>query len=125
MASPALAEVLRNCRWACDLSDAELARVEAGIFERSVPAGHYACRKGEPVEHWLGVIDGLLKVSSDLDSGKTMALVLVFMWVRWTFPRLRVDQMMRFEWKFLMPLAFVTLAIASCLVTAGWYFFPG
>jgi NADH-quinone oxidoreductase subunit H len=57
--------------------------------------------------------------------GKTMALVLVFMWVRWTFPRLRVDQMMRFEWKFLMPLAFITLAVASCLVTAGWYFFPG
>lgn len=71
---PSLAEVLRNCRWACDLSDAELARVEAGIFERAIPAGHYACRKGEPVEHWLGVIDGLLKVSSDLDSGKTATL---------------------------------------------------
>jgi CRP-like cAMP-binding protein len=71
---PSLAEVLRNCRWACDLSDAELARVEAGIFERSVPAGHYACRKGEPVEHWLGVIEGLIKVSSDLDSGKTATL---------------------------------------------------
>ena len=56
---------------------------------------------------------------------KTMALVLVFMWVRWTFPRLRVDQMMRFEWKFLMPLAFITLAVASVLVTGGWYFFPG
>lgn len=56
---------------------------------------------------------------------KTMALVLLFMWVRWTFPRLRVDQMMRLEWKFLMPLAFVTLAVASVLVTAGWFFFPG
>lgn len=71
---PRLAEVLRNCRWACDLSDAELARVEAGIFERPVPAGHYACHKGEPVEHWLGVIEGLIKVSSDLDSGKTATL---------------------------------------------------
>jgi NADH-quinone oxidoreductase subunit H len=56
---------------------------------------------------------------------KTMALVLVFMWVRWTFPRLRVDQLMRFEWKFLLPLALCTLAVASVLVTAGWYFFPG
>jgi len=66
--------VLRNCRWTCDLSDAELARVEQGVFERAVPAGQYACRKGEAVEHWIGVIDGLLKVSSDLDSGKTATL---------------------------------------------------
>ena len=72
--SPSLAEALRECRWACDLSDAELARVEAGIFERAIPAGQFACRKGEPVEHWLGVIDGLLKLSSDLDSGKTATL---------------------------------------------------
>ena len=72
--SLSLAEALRACRWACDLSAAELARVEAGIFERAIPAGHFACRKGEPVEHWLGVIDGLLKVSSDLDSGKTATL---------------------------------------------------
>jgi len=56
---------------------------------------------------------------------KTGLLVLVFMWMRWTFPRLRIDQLMAFEWKFLMPLAFVTLAVASVLVTAGWYFFPG
>ncbi|MBU0750533.1 MAG: Crp/Fnr family transcriptional regulator [Gammaproteobacteria bacterium] len=71
---PSLAEVLRDSRWTCDLSDAELARVEAGIFERTIAAGHFACRKGEPVEHWLGVIDGLVKVSSDLDSGKTATL---------------------------------------------------
>ena len=54
-----------------------------------------------------------------------MALIFVFMWVRWTFPRLRVDQLMNFEWKFLLPLAFCTLAVASVLVTVGWYFFPG
>jgi NADH-quinone oxidoreductase subunit H len=57
--------------------------------------------------------------------GKTTGLILLFMWVRWTFPRLRVDQLMNLEWKFLLPLAFGTLAVASILVTAGWYFFPG
>jgi NADH-quinone oxidoreductase subunit H len=57
--------------------------------------------------------------------GKTTLLVLVFMWVRWTFPRLRVDQLMRFEWKFLLPLAIATLAAASVMVALGWYPFHG
>lgn len=71
---PPLGETLRNCRWACDLTDEEFARVEKGIFERRVPAGGFICRKGEPVEHWIGLIDGLAKMSSDLDSGKTATL---------------------------------------------------
>jgi CRP-like cAMP-binding protein len=72
--SPGLAATLRNSRWACDLTDDEFARVEAGVFERRIAAGGYVCRKGEPVEHWFGVIDGLLKISSDLESGKTATL---------------------------------------------------
>ena len=42
--------------------------------------------------------------------------------LRWTFPRLRVDQLMRFEWKFLMPLSLLNLAVGAVIVTAGWYF---
>ncbi|HZV54332.1 MAG TPA: Crp/Fnr family transcriptional regulator [Rhodocyclaceae bacterium] len=71
---PTLAETLRNCRWACDLTDAEFDRVEAGVFERRITAGSFVCRKGEPVEHWFGVVDGLLKLTSDLESGKTATL---------------------------------------------------
>jgi NADH-quinone oxidoreductase subunit H len=55
--------------------------------------------------------------------GKVSALVFVVMWFRWTFPRLRVDQLMRFEWKFLMPVSFVNFAVSAVAVTAGWYFF--
>lgn len=40
---------------------------------------------------------------------KTYALVLIFMWIRWTFPRLRVDQLMEFGWKVLTPLALFNL----------------
>lgn len=72
--SPPLAESLRRSRWAADLTEEEFARVEAGVVERRVPAGGYVARKGEPVEHWLGVIDGLVKVSSDLENGKTASL---------------------------------------------------
>lgn len=72
--SPSLAQALRGCRWASGLSEAELARVEAGVFERAIPAGGFVCRKGEPAEHWLGVIEGLLKISSDWVTGKTATL---------------------------------------------------
>jgi len=56
--------------------------------------------------------------------GKTAALIFLMMWVRWTFPRLRIDQLMRFEWKFLLPVSLAVFSVASVLVTAGWYFFP-
>lgn len=44
---------------------------------------------------------------------KTYALIFIWMWVRWTFPRVRVDQLMSFAWKILTPAAFVNLAIAG------------
>jgi len=47
-----------------------MARVEADVTERFVPAGGYACRKGDPVDHWIGSIDGLLKMSSVSPEGK-------------------------------------------------------
>ena len=72
--SPSLAQRLRACTWASDLSEDEFARVEAGVFERSIPAGGFVCRKGEPAEYWLGVMDGLLKISSDWVTGKTATL---------------------------------------------------
>ena len=37
--------------------------------------------------------------------GKTFAVVWLLMWVRWTFPRLRIDQILKLEWKYLMPLS--------------------
>ena len=51
-----------------------LARARAETLERPVPAGGYACRKGEPADHWIGVADGLFKLSTDSSDGRTATL---------------------------------------------------
>lgn len=57
--------------------------------------------------------------------GKTALVVFVIMWFRWTFPRLRVDQLMRLEWKVLLPIGFANLAVGALAVLYKLYFFPG
>ena len=53
--------------------------------------------------------------------GKTLLVVLLLMVFRWTFPRLRVDQLMEFAWKYLVPITFANLILASWMKYAGWY----
>lgn len=66
-----LEDMLRRTSWAEALSGEDFARARDGIMERLVPDGGYVCRKGEPVDHWHGVIEGLVKMSSDWATGKT------------------------------------------------------
>ena len=47
---------------------------------------------------------------------KAYALVAVMMWVRWTFPRLRFDQLMTFCWTVLTPLAILNLLVTAAVV---------
>lgn len=69
-----LAEVIQGSIWARDLRPEQLERVRAETIERPIPAGAYACSRGEPVEHWIGVIDGLLKLSIGSPEGKMATL---------------------------------------------------
>jgi NADH-quinone oxidoreductase subunit H len=52
---------------------------------------------------------------------KALLMVFVLMLFRWTFPRLRVDQLMEFCWKFLVPVTFANLIIAGWFKFAGWH----
>lgn len=58
--------------------------------------------------------------------GKTFVLICVMIWFRATFPRFRVDQLMGFSWKFLLPLTLVNILVAGlCHFTslhAGWFY---
>lgn len=64
-------------------------------------------------EHWpwLGIFWFLTKA---------MVLVFVMMWFRWTFPRLRIDQLLRLEWKYLLPINLFNLVLMAVLVWLGW-----
>ncbi len=48
---------------------------------------------------------------------KTGLMVFFVLWVRWTLPRLRIDQLMSFAWKFLIPAGFAALAVATVVVS--------
>ncbi len=63
--------MLRRTSWAQTLSVEDFARALEGTVEREVPTGSYVCHKGEPVDHWHGIIEGLVKMSSDWATGKT------------------------------------------------------
>ncbi|MFQ6007832.1 MAG: NADH-quinone oxidoreductase subunit NuoH [Candidatus Zixiibacteriota bacterium] len=52
---------------------------------------------------------------------KTLGVVLLLMLFRWTYPRLRVDQLMEFAWKYLVPITFANLILAGIFKYAGWY----
>jgi CRP/FNR family transcriptional regulator, cyclic AMP receptor protein len=68
-----LLPVLQATPWGKTLGEAELAAAAADIVEKKVATGGYVCRKGEPVEAWIGVIDGLVKMSSLSPEGKPIS----------------------------------------------------
>jgi len=52
---------------------------------------------------------------------KTYAVILLIFWIRGTYPRLRIDQLMSFGWKALVPLSFVNIVITGFVQFYGWH----
>jgi NADH-quinone oxidoreductase subunit H len=48
--------------------------------------------------------------------GKTFMCVFFALWIRWSFPRLRIDQLLRFEWKILMPICLINILLMAICV---------
>lgn len=53
---------------------------------------------------------------------KVSAIIFLLMWFKWTFPRLRIDQMLTLEWKYLLPLNIMNILLMSIVVLTDFHF---
>jgi CRP-like cAMP-binding protein len=70
MPTQSLSRLLDDSPWARMLTPAQRARIDESANVRRIPAGGYLCRKGERVDHWIGVVEGLVKMSNVSADGK-------------------------------------------------------
>jgi len=54
--------------------------------------------------------------------GKTGFIIFIMMWFKWTFPRLRIDQLLTLEWKYLLPINLVNILLMALMVLLNWHF---
>ncbi len=54
--------------------------------------------------------------------GKTLVIIFIMMWFKWTFPRLRIDQLLKLEWKYLLPINLFNIILMALIVLMGWHF---
>ena len=54
--------------------------------------------------------------------GKVAVMIFIIMWFKWTFPRLRIDQLLRLEWKYLLPINLINLMLMVLIVVFGLHF---
>ena len=75
------------------------------------------------IGHWQGFNHVMDYIPSSIwFMGKTFFLIFVIMWFRWTFPRLRIDQLLNLEWKYLLPISMFNILLITVMAILGWHF---
>ena len=77
------------------------------IFAGGIVVGSW----GVVTPFWMGVVWFMLKV---------LVIIFLMMWFRWTFPRLRVDQLLTLEWKYLLPLNLMNIVLMAVIIWLNW-----
>ncbi len=70
MPAPSLQRLFDSSPWARALTPAQHALIADNTLVKRIPAGGYLCRKGESVDHWIGVMEGLVKMANVSADGK-------------------------------------------------------
>lgn len=61
-------------------------------------------------QNWLAILEGLSLIT------KTVIFIFTFIWIRWTIPRFRYDQLMNLGWRGLIPLSLINMLVTAALV---------
>ncbi len=77
-----------------------------------VPFAWFGWTSIDSIDNWMNVVGPLIMFT------KMMLLVFIIMWVRFSYPRFREDQLQRFAWKVLIPLSLVNIMATSVLKVA-------
>jgi NADH-quinone oxidoreductase subunit H len=77
-----------------------------------VPFSWFGWDSLDQVDNWMNVVGPLIMLT------KMMVLVGIIMWVRFSYPRFREDQLQRFAWKVLIPVSLANIAITAILKVA-------
>jgi CRP-like cAMP-binding protein len=65
-------DLVRQAVWAGDLGEAEIDRARRGTIEKTFAKGAYIGHRGDRLDYWTGVVQGLVKISTISQSGKAM-----------------------------------------------------
>lgn len=90
--------------------------IQAGLVSTFLLGGFLAPQFGvTALDGWLIAVPGIVWMLI-----KMAFVIFLYMWIRWTFPRPRIDQLLALEWKFLLPANVVLLLVGALLVSMGW-----
>jgi NADH-quinone oxidoreductase subunit H len=74
-----------------------------------VPFAWFGWTSMDSVSNWMNIVGPLIVFT------KMMVLTFLIMWVRFTYPRFREDQLQRFAWKILIPVSLANIMLTAVL----------